>query len=185
MRIHPVIPVVLATVTAAACGGSARAPVINQTAETPPGMITSGTSADVRLSADNRPVEQTIPVSPDTAWRNLTAVWRAFGFPVAQADPTRGMLRSDRFRARSQINRIPMREFMDCGYSAAGPRADLWDVYLEVTSAMRPAGPVATRLSSVIVGSARPRDGTGTSPVPCTSTGKLERLIADQVSGGT
>ena len=169
-----------------ACGPSARAPVIQPGAEPPPVVLTGPGSTDVRTSPDVRAVEGVVPVPLDTAWMRLPAAWDALGIPVRQADPRGVTLRSDRFRARSNMGGAPMRENVDCGYSMAGPRADLWDVYLNVTSALRPeGGPDNTRISSVITASARPRDGSGTQPVTCTSTGRLERLIVERIRNPT
>jgi len=186
MRCDSVPALSLAVAVTLACGPSSRAPVIERGAEPPPVIMTGRGSTDVRTNPEVRSVEGVVPVPLDTAWQRLPAAWDGLGIPIRQADPRSGTLRSDRFRARSNMAGAPMRDNVDCGYSMAGPRADLWDVYLEVTSALRPeGGPQNTRVSSAIIATARPRDGSGTQPVGCTSTGRLERLIAERVRNPT
>jgi hypothetical protein len=185
MRSRRVSMFVSALTLAVACTSS-RAPVIQQGAEPPPVVMTAPGSTDVRTNAEVRAIERVIPVPLDTAWVRLAAAWASLDIPVREANPRGGTLRSDRFRARSNMTGRPMRESVDCGYSVAGQRADLWDVYLEVTSAIRPeGGPANTRVSTVIVASARPRDGSGTPPVSCSSLGRIEGVIADRVRNPT
>jgi len=172
-------------VVLAACGSASRGPVIERAPEAPPSVMTGATSTTIRLSSENRAIETVIRVSVDSAWNRLGPVWRTLSIPVAQVDRASLTYRSPRFRAPRFAGR-PLREFVDCGQSIAGARADLWDVYLEVTTAVRLAGtPNETRVSSAVVGSARPRDGSSTQPVPCASLGKLESVIAVQLQSGS
>jgi hypothetical protein len=159
--------------------------VIQREPETPPVVMAGATSTTVRLSSESRAVESVIRVPVDSVWNRLGPLWRSLSIPVTQVERAALTYRSPRFRA-PRLDGRPLREFFDCGFSMSGPRADLWDVYLEVTTAIRQGdGAQETRVATAIVGSARPRDGSGTQPVPCASLGSLERLIADRLKSGS
>ena len=176
--------VVLGIFVVAACGTGRPASVIDQATEPPPTILTSATSADVRLSADNRAIDGLVPAPADSTWKALVSAWETMKIPIRDASPATGTLRSPRFRVPGRIADKPIRDFFDCGVSAAGPRADLWDVHIEVTSAIRVVNPRQSRLSSAIIATARPRDGTGTNTVPCATWGLLEKMILQYVQSG-
>jgi hypothetical protein len=168
-----------------ACGGASRAPVIDRPAETPPGVITGATSSEVRLSTETRVIEATVKAPVSSVWKGLIAAWASLDIPVAEARPTQGSLRSPRFRVPRFANR-PLHEYFDCGFSISGQRADLWEVSAEFTSAIRQGeSREETRVSTAIIASARPRDGSGTQPVPCASLGRLERLIVERIQANS
>jgi hypothetical protein len=181
--LRPALCTAFVALLIAGCASAKPRPVLERGAEAPPGIITSNTGAEVRLESEARAIEGLVNAPMDSVFRRLSPVWQAFRIPIKQADPRTGTLKSDRFRAPAGMTSWPMHENFDCGYAAAGPRADLWDLYLDITTAMR-ATPEGTRVSTMITASARPRDGTGTQPVPCASMGKLERNIVQRLQAG-
>jgi hypothetical protein len=64
-------------------------------------------------------------------------------------------------------------DYIDCGMSDEGPRADVYSVEFAVLTRLIP-GPSATTVETVLSGVAADPAG----PVTCTGTGKLERDIA-------
>ncbi len=168
-----------------ACASAPAQPVIKEAPQTPPAILSSGadngTGTEVRLSSDIRSIEGEILAPRDSVWSALPAMWQALGIPVASIDRARGTLRSGRFRAPHSLGGKSLRELVDCGYSVTGPRADIWEVSMEIMTVVQPANSARTRIATQIISDARPRDGTSTQGVSCGSLGELERTLAQRL----
>lgn len=70
--------------------------------------------------------------------------------------------------------------YLQCGHSLAGSNADPYEIRLSVVTAVEREGE-SSRVSTLVVATARPRGVSG-NPVPCTTTGELERAIAEALA---
>lgn len=166
-------------ILAAACGTAP--PAIPTSPAAPPRAMDAGGDTDVRLQRDIFVGEAALAADPATVWQVLPLIWAEIGLPVAQASNASRSIRSGTFRAPRRIAGKPLADFFDCGYSMAGPRVNLWDVLADVVATVRPDSAAGSRVNATIDAHARPRDGSGTSAVPCSSRGELERVLFDNL----
>lgn len=151
----------------------------------PPARIeATSTGVEVRLDADERVVGGVVPRSVDDAWDAVIAVYGQLGFPIEVRDRNRRAIATELFRAPRRILDRRLRSYMDCGQSLTGPRVDMWRVSARLMTELEPTSD-GTAVRSRLTASARPRDGSSTSPVPCTSSGELEREILQWVRDGS
>ncbi len=155
-------------------------PAVNEGPTPPPTVTVSGTGAEITLARETAINEMIIDEPIADVWRVLPNAWQDAMVPIARVNNATRTLQSGSFRAPSKIVGKPLSDYFDCGYTMAGPRVTLWQVMLDITGMVRPdsAGArVVTRIDAL----ARPRDGTSTSPVSCSSRGELERIITGNV----
>lgn len=151
----------------------------------PPARIeATSTGVEVRLDADERVVGGVVPRSADDAWDALVALYGQLGFPIEVRDPNRRAIATEIFRAPRRILDRRLRSYMDCGQTLTGARVDMWRVSARLMTELEPTGD-GTTVRSRLTASARPRDGSSTPPVPCTSSGELEREIVQRVHDGS
>ncbi len=169
-----------------AVGCSAREPAaVRPATDAPPAVVVAGGGVDVRINSSNRVIEDEIYAPVGEAWVALGAAWKDLDFPVAQADEAARTLRSRPFRAPRRIGGKRLVELFDCGYSIGGQRAELWEVTIEIVTALRAVNPARTSVSTMVAAIARPREGTSTDPVPCQSKSELERILLRQLAERT
>jgi hypothetical protein len=169
----------------ALCGCSASQPPVVATATPGPATIHTGSGIDVNLSAEARTVEETVFAPVAEAWPALLAAWEALDIPIDQQDARGYALRSRAYRMPRQMGGKRRSELLDCGTTMTGQRADAWDVTLEIMTGLRQENPARTRVSTVVIAAARPREGTSNSPVSCQSKGELEKIIIRQLAEHT
>lgn len=152
--------------------------------EPPPRVEATSTGVEVRLDVDERVVDGVVPLSVDDVWDAVVAVYGALGFPIEVQDPDRHAIATERFQAPRRILDRRLGSYMDCGQSLTGARVDVWRVTARLMTELQPASD-GTTIRSRLTASARPRDGSSTSPVPCTTSGELEREIVRRVGDRT
>jgi hypothetical protein len=130
--------------------------------------------------ADTRVVADAVPAPADRVWRVLPAVYQELGLAVTRADEDHRLLGSQQAVPRTKrILGMRMSELLQCGRTPLGlPAADAYDVTLIVATDVLTAGRESSTIRSVVEGRARDPVSSST-PANCTSTGKLERAIAD------
>lgn len=176
------VPTLIAiAVTVLACGRS-RPPAIGSSPEAP-GRVnpSAGGSAEIHLQREMFVDEDVVDGALLDVWKILPQAWSDAMVPIGETNTATKTLRSGVYRAPSRIVGKSLADFLDCGYSLAGPRVIMWDVQLSVTTALIAESPTQTRVASVVNGTARPRDGSNTNAVGCTSRGELERIIAGNI----
>lgn len=178
MRIVPALATGI-TVSLAACATSPP-PAIQDAPGPRATVATSSTGAEVTLDHEAVVNEVVIEASPADVWKALPLAWQDAMIPIGAISNPRRTLQSGVFRAPSKIVGKPLSDYLDCGYTMAGPRVTLWQVSIDVTGAVVP-DPAGARVATRVNATARPRDGTSTSAVTCNTRGELERIIAGNV----
>ncbi len=160
------------------------------------GAGTGSPSMDVpdepmRIETGGRPLEITrekqvtsaqVDVPLTEAWSRLLTAYRALGIPasalsVNPGSHTVGVV--DRRTSRLAGQR--MSRYLNCGYSLGTSKADQGQVRVTLQTTLAPAGEatvVRTRFQAMAGTS-----GVSTAPIPCASTGALERVILERVVG--
>ena len=177
-RVQAMVAVAI-ILTASAC--SAGTSGIQTAAGPRPGVQPTGSGAQINLARDSYVDEGTVPGSVADVWRVLPMAWGDALVPVNSANTAQRTLQSGYFKAPSRIVGKSLSDFLDCGYSISGPRVTLWEVTLDVQSAVLPDSAGLSRVATMVNASAKPRDGSNTGSVSCTSRGELERIILGNV----
>lgn len=166
-----------------ACTAPRDRPLATPTGQkrTPVQVETFGGTYTVDLVRDDQISTGWIDVPVDDAWRHLLAVYGALGFEVADLaeyiPEARRVTVSERRMRRIADKRLST--YIDCGYAIAGNKADGGNVKVYLSTWLEPKDD-GTQVTTRFESSARDT-GTSTAAVPCTTNGKLEQLIADQL----
>lgn len=121
-----------------------------------------------------------VPLASARAWAALPAAYAALGLPAGQGGEAEGRAVTGPLRLSRALNGVSLSRYLDCGSTLSLPNADAYAVTLHLDTRLEPAGAGATNVATLVQASARPRD-TGGNPVSCTSTGLLERRLAEEL----
>ncbi len=160
-----------------------------------PGIVDDTPQVETFRAGGLRPVEYVVdpgigsfivPASAEEAWSVLGKVYGAMGIPVTDSDPDAREM-GNRAHATRRIQGQRLSVFLDCGRDLSGPLVNRYDITLSVATKVVRRDPVPasnallrSELVTVVSASGKPRSTSGNT-VPCTSTGALEKLIADEV----
>ena len=144
-----------------------------------PGSNRSG--SDMSLVRDMRPDVHDVAASPDVVWSALPLALSDLGL---SGGPMVGQTRTfvtKGPRLRRVLNKVPLSRYLDCGTTSAGsPGAETYLIQLQITSTVVPNGSGA-QLRSQVRAQGTATEGTSTGLIDCTSTGELEKRLAQAV----
>lgn len=151
--------------------------------EPPAHVQATSTGVNVRLDSNERVVGDVVPLSADSAWNAVVALYGQLGFPIEVHDTMGRVIATGYFRAPREILDRRLGNYMDCGQTLTGPRVSMWRVTARLVTQVESMND-GTAVRSRLTASARPRDGSSTRAVPCTSKGELEGEIVRRVREG-
>jgi hypothetical protein len=126
-------------------------------------------------------IKETVFAQPRAAvWQALMSAHEAFGLSAESMDEAAGRAS---FVARDRSRVIAGKAastWIDCGQGAAGSRTDSYRLTLRVSHQLV-AVPNGIALKSVVGATAR-NPGLSSDPVTCSSTGRLEEAIANNMA---
>jgi hypothetical protein len=144
--------------------------------------VPSGGAYEMRTTSDNRSIDAIYGARADAVWRVLPLVYDTLGIKLTSMDANARTLGTQNARTRRKLAGEAMARSLSCGVGVTGEdNANSYDIYLTVMSAVEAQGTDHALLRTWVQGSARPTATSG-DPVRCSSTGWLERRIADQVA---
>ncbi|HET8654198.1 MAG TPA: hypothetical protein VFL93_01600 [Longimicrobiaceae bacterium] len=148
----------------------------------PTRVVPSSNGGTILVNQDVQSSDSTISAAPDTAWAALGAVYRSLEIPVTMVDQAHHQLGNrDLELTRGRIAGQAMSAYFDCGGSMTGPIANSARLRIDVVSRVEPAPSGGTVLSTRATATALSTNGTSTGAGACSSTGRLESLIAQRV----
>lgn len=121
-----------------------------------------------------------LPVSPAEVWAALPSAYERLGIPVGESSPNRMTLGNPGFKTRS-LDGKRMSHYFDCGRSNSGPRANLYDVTITISTRIVDAPETGAVVATTIDAWARPRMMNG-NPVHCLSRVTLEKRLVEAVA---
>ncbi|HEV2146892.1 MAG TPA: hypothetical protein VGR37_05800 [Longimicrobiaceae bacterium] len=139
-------------------------------------LVNDGT---VNIRTSERSVAVDVPLAAEQAWAALPAAYEALGLRGGGPAGER-LFGVPRMEASRALNGVRLSRYLDCGATVSVPNADSYAVTLQVSTRLTPVTGSSTRVETLVQGTARPRDTSG-NPVACTSTGALERQIAEKL----
>lgn len=193
MRSSSVVPTCAALLCAAlvcaalagCASGSRRStePQLEQTTRLQAGEST----VELRTTRSDPTNEFMVAGTPDGLWKALPVVYAQLEVPVTMRVPDQRAIGNRAFRVRRQIGGMRISRYLECGNRMGLSNADNYEVTLRLETRVLAAAGDSTRLVTVVEGTAKPVDVSG-SPIPCSTTGQLERrivaMVAEQVGRG-
>lgn len=178
---HACLTAVTASMAAYAggCGPTtAGVPDSRQVGNVRVGSSQGGGLASLEIENEMSIIDSVIPVAPAAAWSVLADVFVALGIEASTADRRSMAMGNERFIGR-RIDGRPLSDFVDCGTYFGRPRADQYEVTMQVLVRLTPASD-GTRVETALDAYARPRDVAGNA-LHCTSRGTLERKFPELI----
>lgn len=172
----------LAALALAACASGAGAGGRSGSAGGRPAeMAYDGDGIFLSLERERRVSSHVLDASVDQVWPALARAYEGLGIPVTTVDRRSRILGNVSFTARADVARVPMTRLLDCGFGFSGPIAGQNRITFDLRSQVRAAGEGQAEVRTLVIATATPVEGTSNNPLPCTTTGALEALIAQHV----
>jgi len=154
--------------------------------------VAAAQNVRVRLQAFTEPVlldtiqvQREFRAAPAKVYEAVLHAYPALEIPVGQTSSTEGVIGSERFnRSRSLAGALLSKSY-DCGDGPTGPIADSYNLEIVVVAYVVPGLGTGTRLGVSTIASGRDLTGPIRVPRACLSTGRLEKLVFDEVTKRT
>jgi hypothetical protein len=121
-----------------------------------------------------------LPAKRVAVWNALIAVHEEYGFGFAGGDEKTGKISFAANNLAGRIARKPASDYLDCGNSFTGPRADSYRINLRTKHTLEDMPDGGTNLTTTITASAR-NAAMSSDAIFCMSRGTLEKQIAAAV----
>lgn len=182
MKIVPALTVLLLLPLTACSSSRDTAPVTPAGASHGAMMVDVGSAVlTMDLVREDQVTSGWIDVDPAAAWRHLMVVYSSIGFEMddlSEYRPDARRVTVSNHRARRLAGQRPSR-YLDCGYSLTSPKADRGRTQIFLSTWLVPENG-GTTVVTRFEGSAQDT-GSSTAAVGCSSNGRLEQLIAQQL----
>ncbi len=123
-----------------------------------------------------------MPRPADAVYRVMHMVYDTLSIPKTWLDPKQFLISSQGFKVRARMGKTMLSKYIECGKTQIGPNADSYDVFMTVTTKVVPNGTTESTLTTTVEAAARPLS-FNQDYSRCTSTGGLERRIAEATLG--
>jgi hypothetical protein len=143
-------------------------------------VVTPGFSTQILIDTLGTP--DTLAAPRRDVFLAVAAVYQALKVPVELVDTTNYRIGNPGFRRTGTFGGKRLSTWLSCGDGITGPNADSYRVTLSLHTLVQP-GPEGRSLlrTAVLAGALNVGEGAGRQPLPCTSTGGLERRIRQMV----
>lgn len=134
-------------------------------------------SEQIRYRTDVEASDIPLNAPLESGWTRVSQAYAALKIPVTTIDSARHLIGAQNAVVRNRLAGARVSQWLTCGYTPIGtPRADAYVVYLTMLTEVRPTG-ATSAARTIVTAIAQPEDGT-TTGVQCSSTGALERRLA-------
>ncbi len=174
----------LALVWEAACSTGQTGGIETTVAPAASGVMSGSGAMNLGVSNTVTAISTALPLSPDSAFKLLKAVYAKLEIPIAEVSDRDRTIGNEGLRAHRTLAGMAMQEVLDCGDKMGVLNAEVWDIQVNLQSYVKsdPGGgsQLFTRLSAV------GHDPTVADRdwIPCESKSGLEARIADMVKAG-
>jgi hypothetical protein len=169
----------------AACASSRATRPSDQVSVTPQTVqIQTGDATTINLNMINedRADSRIIKAPLDQVWKMLPAVYAELSLPVNLFVDRTHQIGAKSARFRGRVGKTRLSQYVSCGSDITGEdKANTYEITLDVMSAIGPLDGGQTNLLTMVTASGRPLATSGEA-VRCTSTGALERTLAQVVT---
>lgn len=177
----PAARTLLPLLALAACGPAVPAPELAPPATRALRIETMDGTTEMRIDPTRARAHSTaVPLPQGRLWAALPAAYAALGLPAGVGGQAEGRSVVGPLQLTRGLKGVRISRYLDCGATASVPNADSYAVTLHLDTRLEPAGASATRVETQLHASARPME-TGGDRISCTSTGLLERRLAEEL----
>ncbi len=134
---------------------------------------------------DTMQVQREFRAEPAKIYDAVLHAYPALDIPVGQTANTQGVIGSERFQRSRNLAGALLSKSYDCGEGPTGPYADSYQLDIVVVAYVVPLPGKGTRLGVSTVASGRDLTGPIRMAKACYSTGRLEKLVFDEVTKHT
>lgn len=138
-------------------------------------------SVPMMLGDQPHPTVATIAAQPDVVWTTLKRVYLALGIPVTAENLASHQIGNANFYKSREMAGSPMSDFMDCGSSQVGKRANDYRIYMSLLTTVEGDGKGGTRVETTFVPAAQNVAEGSADRIPCGTSGRLEQLVIDNI----
>lgn len=131
--------------------------------------------AEYTIRHSRSDVVGTVALPAERAWTELPAAYASAGLGAGEVVQPGRVYRRRNLRVVRRLGDTPLANLVDCGANLFGDAAS-YEVYLTVTTALRPAAADQTEVSTVVEATGR-QIGSSNNAVRCTTRGELEGRI--------
>jgi len=179
-HVRLLLPSLLMLVGGASCATTGSAPGSTPAPQSDRVVLVDDAGTTYRTSVAPN-AKAAVAAAPDRAFAATRTAFEELGIPVASADPNTGQVSSGDFWKMRTLGKTSLSAYLECGRAATGPIAELYRVYLNVSSVVRADGKGGSQLETSVTASARNIEGTSSNRVACGATGQLEERIRQAV----
>ena len=140
---------------------------------------TSGTS-DLTLTSTPNVGRATIEAAPDKVWTELVEVYKSLGIETSILDRPSRMIGNQSLKVRRRLGTVPLTRYIDCGSTQGAQSAETYEILLNIVSQLHSTSPNSTTITTTFQSMGRPVT-LSSEYRTCSSTGALEKAIADQL----
>jgi hypothetical protein len=130
---------------------------------------------------DSMRQEHPISAAPADVYQAVLKAYTALSIPPGKTSGEAGIIGSEKFERMHNLASAPMSMSFSCGESATGPSADSYRLTIAIVTWVKPAKDGKTTLAVASIASASSVEGARRTPRECSSTGRIETKIVDQV----
>ena len=138
------------------------------------------------MLVDTHPITEsariTVDFPMDRVWSAMKSAYDSIGVPVGSMDQASHTIGNSTLRVRRRLGEVAMSKYVNCGNVQGVQSADAYEVVGSVVTRLEPAdGPSRTRMVTLVDFQGRPMT-IAAEYTRCTTTGQLEKRIAELVS---
>jgi len=178
------IPVILAPLALGACASSSGTTLRDTDTRRAPTIISGadGVTTQIDTQRELTTQSQLIEMPANAAYRRVHAAFDVMGIAPTVFSERDLIVGRQNLVLRRRLGETRLSALLNCGSGITGNNADSYEITMTVFTQLSAAGDDLSRIATRVDASARPM-GTSNTPVACTSTGRLEREIAERVAG--
>lgn len=144
-------------------------------------VTTAAGTYEIEAVAESRVSSHWIRIPVDQAWSALPVVYQELGIPPGTVNLDARVFGNRDVRVNRRFAGERLSSFVDCGTNPIGaPVANTSSVHFDILTQLD-GGDEGTEVRTQLQARAQPR-GTSGDPVRCTSTGELEKHIAQMIT---
>jgi hypothetical protein len=179
---HLFVLILATTACTATTGGSSPTAGGTTVAPMPAGMLpTNAGTHDMGATGEVTAIATALPISADSAYTLLRAVYAKLAIPVADQDAGQRSIGNHGLKARRQLGGLGMAKVLDCGDKIGIPNAETWDIQMDISSYVTPDGTGGSQLWTRIQATGNDPSVSGRDLTPCSTRGDLEAKIGNSV----
>lgn len=178
MRRLAALSAILLAACATSSQGPAVAPAPDQTLRIPTSNASGGST--ITIAQSESPSNRIIAAPAARIWDALPAVYQTLGLPITDRNAENRTIGTTSYKVRRRLANVPLSRYIDCGSTQGSPSADSYEVLLNVSTQLTPAGDT-TAVSTTVSALARPVFVSG-EYINCGTTRALEKRFFDILS---